>query len=211
MKRCVIVGGGEVKDLAYARQLIKEDDFIIAADRGYERCAAMQVKPLLLLGDFDSFTDTLPGDCPILTYPVEKDDTDTMLALKEAIERGFTELLLLGMCGGRIDHSIANIQALVYAAQRGVKARIMDEDVLITVLCDGESTTIPYREGFVISVFSYSPQCKGVTLRDLYYPLENGELDSSFPLGVSNHFLPEKDGFISIEEGTLLIISTREQ
>lgn len=211
MKRCVIVGGGEIKDYAYARQLMKKDDFIMAADRGYAGCVAMNVKPDLLLGDFDSYAGTLPQDCPILTYPVEKDDTDTMLAIKEALSRGFEELLLLGMCGGRLDHSIANIQSLVYAARRGVKASIMDEDLFITVLCDGQSAVVPYREGFVLSVFSYSERCKGVTLRELYYPLEDGELDNGFPLGVSNHFLPEKDGFISVKEGTLLIISTREQ
>lgn len=211
MKRCVIVGGGEVKDFAYVRQLIKEDDFVIAADRGYERCVAMDVKPNLLLGDFDSYAGTLPQDCPILTYPVEKDDTDTMLAIKEALSRGFDELLLLAMCGGRLDHSIANIQSLVYAAKRGVKAVIADEDLFITVLSDGQSARIPYREGFVLSVFSYSERCKGVTLRDLYYPLEDGELENGFPLGVSNHFLPGKDAFISIKEGIALIISTREQ
>ncbi len=211
MKRCVIVGGGEVKDFTYARQLMQEADFVIAADRGYERCLEMNIKPHLLLGDFDSYEGKLPKDCPILTYPVEKDDTDTMLAIKEALGRGYDELLLLGMCGGRLDHSIANIQSLVYAAVRGVKASIMDEDLFITVLSGGQSTRIPYREGFVLSVFSYSDRCQGVTLRDLYYPLEDGELDNGFPLGVSNHFLPEKDGFISIKEGVLLIISTREQ
>jgi len=211
MKRCVIVGGGEVKNTAYARQLIRENDFVIAADRGYERCLAMDVKPHLLLGDFDSYEGRLPKDCPVLTYPVEKDDTDTMLAIKEALNRGFEELLLLGMCGGRLDHSIANIQSLVYAALRGVRASIMDEDLFITVLSGGQSAVIPYREGFVLSVFSYSEQCKGLTLRDLYYSLEDGDLDNSFPLGVSNHFLPDKDAVISLKEGTLLIISTREQ
>lgn len=211
MKRCVIVGGGDVKDCSYARQLITADDYVIAADRGYERCVAMNRKPDMLLGDFDSYEGQLPEDCPVFTYPVEKDDTDTMLAIKEALKRGFKELLLLGMCGGRLDHSIANIQSLVYATKRGVKASIADEDVFITVLSDGQTAVIPYREGFVLSVFSYSERCKGVTLRDLYYSLEDGELDNGFPLGVSNHFLPGKDGVISVKEGTLLIISTREQ
>ena len=93
--RCVIFGGGEMKNPAYIRQLIREDDFIVAADRGYAHCRSMGIKPQLLLGDFDSYEGSINEDCPVLTYPVEKDDTDTMLAIKVALEKGFKELLLL--------------------------------------------------------------------------------------------------------------------
>lgn len=211
MKRCVIVGGGEIKDFAYDRRLIQESDFIIAADRGYERCLQMNVKPHLLLGDFDSYNGDMDETIPVLEYPVEKDDTDTMLAIKTALERGYDELLLLGMTGGRLDHSLANIQSVVYAAIHGAKAVIVEEDLYLTALCGGGEITIPYREGFTLSVFSHTDRCKGVCLRDLYYPLEDAELVNTFPLGVSNHFLPGRDAKISLKEGVALIICNREQ
>ena len=209
--RCVIFGGGEMKNPAYIRQLIREDDFIVAADRGYAHCRSMGIKPQLLLGDFDSYEGSINEDCPVLTYPVEKDDTDTMLAIKVALEKGFKELLLLGMCGGRLDHTIANIQSVVYAAKHGANAAIMDEDVYITAVCGGQELSVPYREGFVLSVFAHSDVCKGVTLQNLYYPLEDGELQNTFPLGVSNHFLPNQDAKISLTEGIAVVICSREQ
>lgn len=209
--RCVIIGGGEIKNLSYVRGLIRADDYVIAADRGYAFCRQMGQKPSLLLGDFDSYEGTIETDCPILEYPVEKDDTDTMLAIKVALEKGFDELLLLGMCGGRLDHTIANIQSVVYAVLHGAQAVIADEDLYITALCGGQSILVPNREGFVLSVFSHSSSCKGVTLKDLYYPLEDADLSNTFPLGVSNHFLPGKDAKISIKEGIAVVISTREQ
>ncbi len=209
--RCVIIGGGEIKDYSYAHNLIQEDDYVIAADRGYAHCRQMNVKPSLLLGDFDSYEGEIAVDCPIMEYPVEKDDTDTMLAIKVALEKGFDDLLLLGMCGGRLDHTIANIQSVVYAALHGAKAAVTDEDLYITALCGGQEITVPYREGFVLSVFAHSDVCRGVTLKDLYYPLENGELMNTFPLGVSNHFLPGNDAAISLKEGIAVVICTREQ
>lgn len=209
--RCVIIGGGEIKDFTYARNLIHDHDFIIAADRGYAHCQQMNIKPSLLLGDFDSYEGEIAADCPVMEYPVEKDDTDTMLAIKVALEKGFDELLLLGMCGGRLDHTIANVQSVVYAAVHGSNAVIADEDLYITALCGEQSITVPYREGFVLSVFSHSDVCRGVSLKNLYYPLDDAELSNIFPLGVSNHFLQGKDAQISLKKGIAVVICTREQ
>ena len=211
MKRCVIVGGGEIKNFDYDRRLLREDDFIIAADRGYAHCQAMGIQPSLLLGDFDSYEGEIDVDCPVLEYPVEKDDTDTMLAIKTALEKGFTNLLLLGMCGGRLDHTIANIQSVVYAAVHGAKAVLADEELWITAIVGGQEVIIPGKEDWVLSVFSHSNECRGVCLRDLYYPLEDGEISNTFPIGCSNHFLPGKDAKVSIGEGIAVIICNREQ
>ena len=114
MNRCVIFGGGEIADLRYAQSLLREDDYIICADRGYAYCVSMGVVPDLVLGDFDSYNGSLPQNCELLRYPVEKDDTDTMLAVKEAIRRGYHEIMMLGMLGGRLDHTLANIQTVVF-------------------------------------------------------------------------------------------------
>ena len=99
MRRCVIFGGGELKDIRFTQSLLREDDYIVCADRGYAYCAAMGRKPDLILGDFDSYNGKLPPGCEVLRYPIEKDDTDTMLAVKEAIRREFADILMLGMLG----------------------------------------------------------------------------------------------------------------
>ena len=210
MKRCVIIGGGEIKNLQYVKNLIKDDDFIIAADRGYEYCRNMAISPNLLLGDFDSYNGEFLDDCPVVKFPVEKDDTDTMLAIKTAIQKGFKDLMLLGMCGGRFDHSFANIQSIVFAAKNNVKACIIDKDLFISAIRGEDEIIIPYQKDFVLSVFAYSERCEGVCLKNLFYPLENGVLENSFPLGVSNHFIDGKDAFVSLKSGMALIICTKE-
>ena len=121
MNRCVIFGGGEIADLRYAQNLLREDDYIICADRGYAYCVSMGVVPDLVLGDFDSYNGSLPQNCELLRYPVEKDDTDTMLAVKEAIRRGYHEIMMLGMLGGRLDRkgtaaSVAVSVVMMFAA-----------------------------------------------------------------------------------------------
>ena len=100
MRRCVIFGGGELKDIRFTQSLLREDDYIVCADRGYAYCAAMGRKPDLILGDFDSYSGKLPPGCEVLRYPIEKDDTDTMLAVKEAIRREFADILMLGCWEG---------------------------------------------------------------------------------------------------------------
>lgn len=134
LRRCVIFGGGELKDIRFTQSLLREDDYIVCADRGYAYCAAMGRKPDLILGDFDSYSGKLPPGCEVLRYPIEKDDTDTMLAVKEAIRREFADILMLGMLGGRLDHTLANIQTIVYAVQHGASASIVEKDCRITAL-----------------------------------------------------------------------------
>ena len=206
MKRCFIFAAGTFYGL---RERPAPGDVVIAADAGYRVCRKLDIVPDLLLGDFDSMEQ--PADfVNVRRSPVEKDDTDTMLAIKVALEKGFQDLLLLGMTGGRLDHSIANIQSLVYAVIHGAKACLLDEDLWISAITGGQQITVPYREGFVLSVFAHSDRCSGVCLRDLFYPLENGVITNTFPLGVSNHFLPGKGGKIAIEEGIAVIICNRE-
>ena len=138
MRRCVIFGGGELKDIRFTQSLLREDDYIVCADRGYAYCAAMGRKPDLILGDFDSYNGKLPPGCEVLRYPSEKDDTDTMLAVKEAIRREFADILMLGMLGGRLDHTLANIQTIVYAEQHGASAGMVEEECRITPLGGGQ-------------------------------------------------------------------------
>lgn len=210
MNRCVIVGGGEIADLRYVRGLIGETDYIVCADSGYAHCINMGVVPHLVLGDFDSYGGEVAVECEMLRYQVEKDDTDTMLAVKEALKRGFTEILLFGMLGGRLDHTLANIQTLIYGTNRGASLCICDKDCWITAVPGGKSIAVPCREGFALSVFSHSGESRGVTLKNVYYPLHDAVLTNEFPLGVSNHFLPGQEAAISVEEGMLVVVCNKE-
>lgn len=209
MNRCVIFGGGEIADLRYAQSLLREDDYIICADRGYAYCVSMGVVPDLVLGDFDSYNGSLPQNCELLRYPVEKDDTDTMLAVKEAIRRGYHEIMMLGMLGGRLDHTLANIQTVVYAVEHGETAQIVDKDCRITAIRDGQSVTVPYERGFHFSVFCHSDRADGVTIHHAKYETEDASIANRFPLGVSNAFLPGEDATVHVREGILVIIANR--
>ena len=116
MKRCVIVAGGERAPIAPLR----EGDFLLACDRGLVYALEEGLRPDLILGDFDSYSGDLPPEIPVLRYPVEKDDTDAMLAVRWAIENGFGAVRLCCALGGSLDHLLANLQTLHFAAEAGL-------------------------------------------------------------------------------------------
>lgn len=209
MNRCVIFGGGEIADIRYTQNLLQKGDYIICADRGYAYCSSINVIPDLVMGDFDSYSGKVSPKCEILRYPIEKDDTDTMLAVKEAIRRGYQEILMVGMLGGRLDHTLANIQTLVYAVQHGESAQIIDKGCRITVIKDNQSVTIPYERGFHFSVFCHSDNAQGVSIRHAKYELEDADITNGFPIGVSNAFLPGEDAQVSVRKGILVIVANQ--
>ncbi len=194
---CCIVGAGPSP--AY----LTEGSFVIAADGGLDKLAALGVTPDLILGDFDSLGYRPEGD-NVLTFPVEKDDTDTVLAIREAVKRGFDTLYLSGGVGGRLDHTVANLQALAFAADLGARAFLVGERETATVLMAGE-LRLQGRVGQKLSVFSLGDEITGVTLRGTKYKGEDLTLTSRFPLGVSNEFR-EDSVTVSVKKGPLLLI-----
>ena len=196
---CFIFGAGPFYGLPVPP---KETDFIIAADGGYRHCLSCGLTPHLLMGDFDSL-GTPPAGCTVQTFPVEKDDTDSMLALKEGLARGFRTFHLYGGTGGRLDHTLANLQGLGYLAERGAQGFLYEEHYVFTAIRNS-SFSLPPREEGIFSLFCLGPECHGVSIRGGKYPLEDAELSPTFPLGVSNHFIggPVE---ISVKEGCLLI------
>ncbi len=199
--KCVIISGGE-----YSPPLL-EGDCVIACDKGYSYALRAGLKPDLVVGDFDSCTDELPSDIPVLRYKKEKDDTDTMLAVRYALERGFRELLLLCALGGRLDHCLANLQCAAFAAERGADVSILSEDTRIYLLRSG-TKELPRLEGFSLSVLAHSERCLGVTLRGVKYPLTDATLESSVPLGVSNAWSGDR-ATVTVADGTLMIVLSR--
>lgn len=178
------------------------DDLVIAADGGLRHVEMQGVTPDLIVGDFDSL-GTPPVGENVAVYPVEKDDTDVMLALKLGWERGFREFRLLAGTGGRSDHTIANLQALLWLAVRGGRGVLVGEGECFTVLRDGVLTFPPRDEG-IVSVFAFGGEARGVTLSGLQYPLRDGVLSPDFPLGVSNHFIGDA-ARIAVSDGALLV------
>lgn len=211
ISRAVILGGGTVLDYKAAAAKIREGDFLICADSGYRHCNELGVTPQLLVGDFDSI-GAVPSGIPIVTLPADKDYTDTALATEEAVARGFRELLLIGLLGGRPDHSLANIQTLAGLSGRGIVCAATDgvtEMLVHTAPEQGLSLTVPFAQGCYFSVFSLSAQCRNVFIRGGKYPLTGYDLRFDEARAVSNEFL-DTDATISLEEGTILVITTKK-
>lgn len=184
---------------------ITREDYLICADAGYRYLEGTGLKADAVLGDFDSMP--VPSEENVVRYPSEKDDTDMMIAVKKGLEEKCRSFILTGALGGRLDHTIANISALSYLCDRGIKGLIYSKDCVI-VLLENETMVMEKKPGFFISVFSYGERCEGVTLKGLKYPLDNAVLDQSFPLGVSNEFSEEK-AEIGVKNGKLLVVMVR--
>ena len=196
---CAIISGGEFAPL----DGIENAACVIACDRGYEYAARCGIKPDLLLGDFDSYTGALPAGVEVLRLPVEKDDTDMMLAIKEGLGRGETEFHLYGGMGGRTDHTIANLQGLLYLADHGARGWLYGDRERFTAIRDG-SITLPAREKGIVSVFCMGADSQGVTIEGGQYTVHDAVLTSSFPLGVSNHYVGNPVR-VTVTQGSLLI------
>ena len=200
-RRCVIISGGAGHEIGG----IASGDFVIACDRGYQYAAAAGIRPDLVIGDFDSYGGSIPAGVPVRRLPVEKDDTDTMSAVRYACAEGFAEVRILCALGGRLDHLIANLQTLVFAVEHGVRASIESPGSRVLALKD-ETRRIPRREGFSLSVFAVSDRCR-VSIRGAKYELEDALLTNAFPLGASNEWAAD-EAEISVREGVALVVES---
>lgn len=201
MNRCFIFAAGTFYGL---RQRPAPGDLVIAADAGYRSCREVGVVPDLLLGDFDSMDQ--PEDfANVQRSPVEKDDTDTMLAVKTGLDRGCREFHLYGGTGGkRLDHTLANLQTLLYLRRRGARGYLYDDDFVWTAL-ENESFTVERTvEWGLFSAFCLGDRAEGVDEEGFQYPLRDAVLTPSFPLGVSNHIM-EPRARITVRKGALLV------
>ena len=202
VKRCIIFCAAGFDGLL---EPVGPEDRVIAADGGLRHTRQLGITPHEILGDFDSL-GYIPQGAEV--YPVEKDDTDAMLAIRRGLALGFREFLLYGSLDGpRLDHTVANFQALQYLADRGCRGYLVGKDQIVTVI---KNDTLSFEAGQgILSVFCMGPEATGVTLRGLQYPLENGALTPGFPLGVSNHFLGG-GASVTVAQGSLLLIWDRE-
>ena len=200
MKRCFIFAAGTFYGL---RERPVTGDFVIAADAGYRTCQQEGIVPDLLLGDFDSMEQP---DCPnIHRSPVEKDDTDTMLAVKTALDEGCDTVYIYGGTGGkRLDHTLANLQTLLFLRRRGGRGYLYDNEFVWTVI-ENESLTVEKTvEWGLFSAFCLGDRAEGIDEVGFQYPLSDAVLTPEFPLGVSNHIL-EPFAVITVRRGALAV------
>lgn len=200
MNVCYIFGALDTDIAEFKPQ---ENDLIIAADGGYNTLKKFNIKPDFVVGDFDSL-GRVPENENIIKHPIKKDDTDTLLAVKIGLEKGFKTFAIYGAIGGRLDHTIATIQTATFVAENDGIAYIYDGNHTVTAI---KNSSIKFKEnnnGY-ISIFALSGVAKGVTIDGLLYELKNAEITPDFPLGVSNEFIG-KESKITVKNGVLTII-----
>ena len=198
---CYLVGAGDF----YGQISDGKDDMIIAADGGYDNLVRHGYTPDIIIGDLDSIESEIPEGTRIISYPKEKDETDMFLSYKAGVTLGYTEFVMLGATGGRLDHTYANISLLLYAKERGHNITVIYEGGIILCLKD-ESVTLSGSEGATLSVFAIDGAAHGVSISGAKYEVENVSLTPDFPLGVSNEFL-DRDVRISVTDGTLIVMA----
>ena len=205
--RCVIIGGAEIRNYGLIRSYLRPDDYIIYCDCGLRHADSLDVSPSLIIGDFDSHP--MPEDSRnVITLPVMKDDTDTIFAVKESIRRGFGEVLMLGVTGGREDMTLGNIYALLMLKRHNIAAMIADDYSEISVITAGE--TVRVSEGWrCFSLLNISGHACGITITGAKYPLDDAEIAPEFQYGISNETLPGGEALISLKEGDLLLVCVR--
>ena len=203
MKRCVIVGGADINNYEYIKNCLHNDDFIVFCDSGLRHLESLQVKPGLIVGDFDSH-DNPHLDVETIVLPCEKDDTDTVFAVKEAIKRGFDDFLLIGVVGARLDHTLGNVSILLMLDKAGKKGKIIDDF--------SEMEIISNEPAYVDDSFAYfsllniTGVAKGITIENAKYPLVNAEITSEYQYGISNEVLQGNKTKVGVKKGELLLI-----
>ena len=202
MARCMIFCAGQISGPV---EKVREEDLILAADGGYAHTRSLGITPHGVLGDFDSL-GYVPENAQL--FPVEKDDTDAMLAVRHGLSLGYRKFIIYGgLEGPRLDHTVANYQTLQFLADRGAQGFLVGKTQLVTVIKDGTLTFPEHAEG-TVSIFAMGEPAQGVTLTGMHYPLENGTLTAGFPLGVSNKLTGA--GCVTVEKGSLLVFYDRK-
>jgi thiamine pyrophosphokinase len=212
-KRCVIIGGADISDYSRMRGYLRADDFTIYCDSGLKHLGGLGAEPSLIVGDWDSHEDP-HMDVETITLPVAKDDTDTVYAMKEGIKRGFSEFLLLGAVGARLDHTLVNLYILTALENRGCHGMIADdwsEMELISSWTDEEGKNHPGTASVedhypFFSLVALEGQADGVSIRGAKFGLDKASIGPDYQYATSNEVLPGETAEITVEDGRLLLL-----
>ena len=207
MKRCIIVGGADINNYSFIREKLCADDYVVFCDSGLKHLEQLQARPSLIVGDFDSHENPRL-DVETIILPCEKDDTDTVFAVKEAIKRGFDEFLLIGVVGARLDHTLGNVSILLYLDSLGKKGCIIDDYSEMEIVSEMPvSITDDYS---FFSLLNITGCAKGIAITGAKYPLADAEISCEYQYGVSNEVLPGETATVSVKHGKLLLIEIQK-
>ena len=217
MGKCILIGAGDFTYKSAASVPVSEDDYVIAVDGGYAYCDRLGIRPDFIVGDMDSLAEDLQRKIESIALtnpeimfrlPCEKDDTDMRFAIKQGLAKGYREFVLYGVLGGRLEHTIANIQCLLYLKNQGAEGTIVDERCSAFLIQDEVVRFPKEKEGF-FSLFALQKQVSGVTIKGMKYPLEDAVLTEDYPIGISNEFIGEA-AEVTVKDGMLLAIVSKK-
>ena len=203
MNRCVIVGGADIGNYECIREAVLEDDFIIFCDSGLKHMDRLGVTPSLIVGDFDSHENP-HLDVETIVLPCEKDDTDTVYAVREAVRRGFGSFLLIGVIGGRLDHTLGNVSILLYLDSMGKKGIILDDYSEMEIVSAAPACISDQYAFF--SLLNITGCAKGITIENAKYLLKDAEITCEYQYGISNEVIPGGKATVSVGKGRLLLV-----
>lgn len=224
--RCLIIGAGEFCPEKISSEDFPEEvrlkacqaDMVIAVDGGLAGCEKLDLEPDFLIGDFDSVQEEqraavqrMEEQRPerVRRLAPEKDDTDMLAALRFGLSRGYRRFMIYGGTGGRLDHTFANIQCLLYLKKQGAGGCLVDDRNILFVLRDGEEICFHEKTRGGLSLFALGQEAEGVSIRGLKYPLTDYIMKNDYPIGVSNEFVG-RPGSIGVKRGELLCVLALE-
>ena len=203
MRRCVIIGGADIGRYDRIRGYLREGDFYICCDSGLKHREGLDIVPDLIVGDFDSY-ENAQLNIETITLPREKDDTDTVFAVKEALSRGFQDFLLVGVIGGRLDHTLGNVSLLLMLDAQGKTATALDDFSEMEIV-SGQPVQIQDCYTY-FSLLNISGTAQSITIKNAKYPLDDAEITCEYQYGISNEVLPGKIAVVTVNQGRLLLI-----
>lgn len=203
MRRCVIIGGADIGRYDRIRAYLRTDDFYICCDSGLKHQEGLGIVPDLIVGDFDSHENP-HLNIETIVLPCEKDDTDTVFAVKEALKRGFQDFLLVGVIGGRLDHTLGNVSLLLMLDAQGKRAVALDDYSEMEIVSDKPALIEDCCSYF--SLLNISGLAQGITIRNAKYPLSNAEITCEYQYGISNEVLLGMTAEVTVGNGRLLLI-----
>lgn len=206
--RCVIVGGADIRDYDGIRGQLRPDDYVVYCDSGLRHMERLHVAPSLIVGDFDSY-EKPETDVETIVLPREKDDTDTMFGVREALRRGCDRFLLIGVVGTRLDHTLGNVSILLFLDSIGIPAAIIDDYSEMEIVSRQEAAVSGDYACF--SLLNISGTACGINISGAKYPLENAEITCEYQYGISNEVLPGHTARVSVKTGRLLLVKVRRE
>lgn len=203
--RIIIFANGDLPKPEKARALIREGDFIIAADGGMRHALALGLTPRVLIGDLDSLPkgfDASKFEGEIVLFPKDKNETDLELAIHHALALAPDQVLILGALGGRMDQTLANIALLSDARLSGFDIRLNDgvEEIFFC----RDQARVEGRSGDIVSLIPWGGEVEGVVTSGLKWTLKDETLYPGKTRGISNEMTGDA-ATVSIKSGLLLL------